>query len=58
MILRFFYIYNSLTQRDYRILYDWNLYIKDRQLDIKNKFVNLDFILQDKISKLLLLLLL
>lgn len=57
MILRFFYIYNSLTQRDYRILYDWNLYIKDRQLDIKNKFVNLDFILQDKISKLLLLLL-
>lgn len=58
MILRFFYIYNSLTQRDYRILYDWNLYIKDRQLNVKNKFVNLDFILQDKISKLLLLLLL
>lgn len=57
MILRFFYIYNSLTQRDYRILYDWNLYIKDRQLNVKNKFVNLDFILQDKISKLLLLLL-
>ena len=57
MILRFFYIYNSLTQRDYRILYDWNLYIKDGQLNVKNKFVNLDFILQDKISKLLLLLL-
>lgn len=56
MILRFFYIYNSLTQRDYRILYDWNLYIKDGQLNVKNKFVNLDFILQDKISKLLLLL--